>query len=772
MRTKNHRRATSIGEQLQAVDSAESLHEILTALARENSRWTRTQVLHYLPKQFHSRAASHFDGERWHATDDQPRLADAVDKIDLDEILRQINSRSEAIFAVASSHVESSGIESSRIASAEQVANLPPYSGPGAEHAAVSGMIRALRDEIEEVNHRTPKQFKLRDGVCVDGSAGRFTYQFTWSSEPDPHMPGTLVVGNQQVPARIGVQSPDSVTRFTVDTDVYLGAQIPIARFWIDPTFLLTVAHEQLLHELKTRQDNVVTHIERLMSPPAQHVVGTHLRISEAKLNAEQRTAVATGLSSDRSYIWGPPGTGKTTTLGSLVAALVTDGKRVLVVSPYNVAVDAAAISALRPSYHKGAVVRIGRIGEDVRRHGIDLDSHLERIAAENGTLLIARQLLAALMTNSDQVRRPPLSVRACLDELGAIVVQSRASSEDPKMGKLVLAIAEIRKLFRAPEGRMLSEARVVASTIALHMVLPMLREQRFDHVIVDEASVVRPPDAALLSLRVHAPLTFFGDPKQLPPIVVSSSEAARLWLGRNPFSLAGIRGPDDATGACVLLEEQHRMSPTIRSLVSDLFYEGRLRDGERAPKSGQIVLVDTSKTPARATSRMIKLSTSKENQLHRAIVSDVVRAIVADEPNVGVLVISPFVAQTRAYRREPTSSRLTQGIRFETIHASQGSERDIVVLDLVLAGSLTGTGRSRMFDDERNPHLLNLLNVAISRAKRRLVIVGQQALLQSSYRYGLLNVLWHAAAARGTAIEVPRDLMCRDLYRATFRLK
>lgn len=760
------RAEASVADRLRAVDSVLALHELLSELAADDrTRWTRTQILHYLPARYHGQADAFFDGERLRPADDHPSAPSTVDLVALDEILRRIHEGTEEQSAAAE-RVQNDEPDV-RVPRAREISALPPYDGPGSGHEAVAGMLRALRDEIQEVDARAPKRFHLKDGRCTDGSGGRFTYQFTWSSEPDPHLPGTLGLAGKSHMARVGERSADGEKRFSVIVDEYLGAQIESADFRVDPTFLLCLTHQQLLRQLEARRDAATDRVDRLLASPGPRMLSEVADAATAGLNDEQITAVRMSAAVDRAYVWGPPGTGKTTTLGALVGALVSAGKRVLVVSPYNVAVDAAALAAARRGLAPGTIVRVGRYSDDVKRAELDVDTQLERIAERNGTLREARQLLAAVGARFGDESTPPESVRACLDELGAFVVRSHASGRDPVILRVAGAITQLRRRFRDPEPELLSRARVIATTMALHLVSSLIREQRFDHVIVDEASVVRPPEAVVLSLLTNAPLTFFGDPRQLPPIVISRSSAARRWLARSPFALAGISRPADAVGACVLLEEQHRMAPPIRAVVSDLFYDGRLRDGERVPEQGHVLLVDTSRTEARATSRFVKLSTSKENQLHRAVVAEVVRSILRVEPDAGVLVVSPFVAQTRAFRREPATSRLVRGIRFETIHASQGSERDVVVIDLVLAGNLSRGGRSHMFDEDRNPHLGNLLNVALSRAKRRLVVVAHQQLLRSAYPGGLVEQLLRELGNGGRLVEVPRDLRCRALFDA-----
>jgi len=755
-------RERRVSERLKAVDSTDELHRLLSELAADGSaRWTRTQILHYLPARFRARTEAFFDGERLRGADDQPPVPLPVDVVALDEVLRRIHD-STAAASEGEGGPSARGPED-RVPTARDLSAMAAYDGPGAAHEAVAGMIQALRDEIREIDTRAPKRFRLRDGRCVDGTGGRFTYQFTWSSDPEPHLPGTLGIGGKSYPARVGEQAADEEHRFAVVVDGYLGAIIELAEFRVDPTYLLALTHQLLLAQLQVRGDDAVQHVERLLVRPDRLGRREGRAGDPSGLNAEQATAVHTAAAAERAYVWGPPGTGKTMTLGAMVAALVAAGKRVLVVSPYNVAVDAAALSIDRRGVPPGSIIRVGRAGEEVRRACLDVDSQLEHIAAATETLLDARQLLAALGPRRGETGLPPATVRACLDELGALVVASRAAASDPVMSRVVGGIARIRQRFRAPEDELLGQARVVACTMALHLVLSRLRDQRFDHVIVDEASVVRPPEAAVLALLTRAPLTFFGDPQQLPPIVISRSNTARRWLARNVFELAQVKKPVDAVGACVLLEEQHRMAPPIRSLVSNMFYDGRLRDGERAPSAGQVLLVDTSRTEARATSKFVKLSTSKENQLHRAVVADVIRSVIRADPNASVLVVSPFVAQTRAYRREPATSRLARGIRFETIHASQGSERDVVVIDLVLAGSMARGGRSHMFDEDRNQHVRNLLNVALSRAKRRLVLVAHCDSLRSAYKGGLLEHLLRTVTVEADVVEVPRDLRWRS---------
>ncbi|HET6228952.1 MAG TPA: hypothetical protein VFE05_02670 [Longimicrobiaceae bacterium] len=102
-----------------------------------------------------------------------------------------------------------------------------------------------------------------------------------------------------------------------------------------------------------------------------------------------------------------------------------------------------------------------------------------------------------------------------------------------------------------------------------------------------------------------------------------------------------------------------------------DFFYDGALRDGN-APREGRVVLLDTRHTPARATTRWVKMSASRQNLVHRGIVGSLLWSLREAQPRASILVLSPFVAQKKAYEREASTGRVPS-VRFATVHSSQG---------------------------------------------------------------------------------------------------
>lgn len=735
-------------DRISAVDSADELHVLLSKLASDPAcRWTRTQILYFLPEKLHGIADEYFDGERLRIPERRPLQLETVQPAALDE----------ALSGLSTLNVEAAEEEKAdrfRPPAASALEADPP-TGPD---DSIGLAVQALLHEIRVVDREAPKRYRLSDGRCIGPQGEYFVYLFTWSSEPDPFVPGELKIGEDRVPARVGRHSEGK--QFEIWVDDFLGPTIAQATFWIDPTFLLRTQFQRL-KEFRNVFDRLTGIPALLFAGPQPLPDGVPKLRNLGGLNADQQRAVAVARAADLGYIWGPPGTGKTTSLGHLIGELVDCGQRVLVLSPYNVAVDEAIKSASRQrDWGREQIVRMGRISEDVRRLGLDLDSILELHAQRTGLLDAARQLHAAVFKAFSVDARPaPATVRRCLEELGEIVVRSGKGSDARRVAE---ATKQLRRLYRAPEASVIADASVVGTTISLSFVSSLIYQRPYDHVIVDEASVVRTPEALLVAMMSGARLSFFGDPKQLPSIVRCKSPETEKWLRPNPFELAKIRRPEDAKGSCAILTQQHRMAPPIRQVVSELFYDGVLQDGN-CPSSGRLILIDTSSTPAVATTKWVRMSQSRENQVHRNIVASLLWER-KEASNGSVLVLAPFRAQVDGYKKE-IGHRIPR-LRCETVHTSQGSESDIVVLDLVLA---PGRGKSRFLDETRTPEMRNLLNVGISRAKRELIVLAHCAQIRRELPLGLLDQLLQRLTTDGEYVRLPADLRLVTFWRGLF---
>ena len=191
------------------------------------------------------------------------------------------------------------------------------------------------------------------------------------------------------------------------------------------------------------------------------------------------------------------------------------------------------------------------------------------------------------------------------------------------------------------------------------------------------------------------------------------------------------------------MLDVQYRMHPAIGALVGELFYGGRLvhdaADTEaiaaRAPFPGRAVVV--ANTPS-ACQRSPKGS-SRLNPASAEVTADLALEAVRGGSE-SIAVITPYAAQASEIRRLLAARRIADAVECSTIHRFQGRECDVVILDLVDANPMRP---SALVGDAPN-----LLNVSISRARGKLVIVADVAYFESVAPDGLVAALLRAALA------------------------
>lgn len=372
------------------------------------------------------------------------------------------------------------------------------------------------------------------------------------------------------------------------------------------------------------------------------------------ELNDEQRDAVALALGSDVAFVWGPPGTGKTTTVAYVVAEHVRAGRSVLLVANTNTAVDTAVgrVAALLPD-------EVAK--QRVLRHGT--------------------------------------------------VVQPAVESLAPKGEEY---------------ATLLAEADVVATTV-YQTWLGGLPEREYDVVVVDEASMLMLPMTAYAAGLATSSVVVAGDFRQLPAIVSDTSADVLRWLGRDAFVAARV--PDLLAAGTpppwlAALRTQYRMRPEIAALVSDVFYaDNPLATGRTSwPDGPPLEYVDTSVLGAWAGTAG---RGSRFNPVHAVLVAAVLSSL--DDGVAGV--VTPYGAQERLIAALLTdrAGRDARGW-VSTVHRFQGNEQDVVVVDLAdgYGASPGPVSRAAGRDDPQ----ARLLNVAVSRARNRLLVLGDAAFL------------------------------------------
>ncbi|MCW7553937.1 DNA2/NAM7 family helicase [Endozoicomonas gorgoniicola] len=399
------------------------------------------------------------------------------------------------------------------------------------------------------------------------------------------------------------------------------------------------------------------------------------------------------------SYMWGPPGTGKTFTLGALLASylLQNPDKKVLLLSTTNTAVDLALVSIDKSldylqqapelrEWVKTARTRIARLGNNFKASYYENRNHL--------------------IPNSD---------KALLDELRKLEAKEPDKEKIEEYSIWKKGIEELRKRIKAHSLLLLKQCQLAAlTTTRACFTFDEISNFEYDLVVFDEASQVSIPHAlAIAPLGKHC--LFTGDHKQLEPICLAAKnhQLAKDWIGTSMFKFYR-----DACDWCCILDEQSRMAPQISDLVSNLFYNQKLHVAEDAINSSswfeERAVNDSSVLSVCRIESKSGWSSRYNGPLRSESAERVVEQVQLMQQTtdlVDILVLTPFRAQRALIKMKLKEVELGK-VHVSTVHRSQGSEYHTVIFDPVDGAHNFFIGRE------------SLINVAISRAKARLVVM------------------------------------------------
>jgi len=432
-------------------------------------------------------------------------------------------------------------------------------------------------------------------------------------------------------------------------------------------------------------------------------------------LNPEQRRAVELSERAlDLSLVHGPPGTGKTTVLVELIRRAAARGEQVLACAPSNLAVD-NLVERLA-----AAGLDCVRLGHPARVLPSVVEHTLEEKASAHPDAQLARELVRqALRLKADAARRDQ---RRSADRFSAARAQEREARQ---------LFAEARAKEDAAERDVLSRAQVVLATLT-GLDSGVLGPRRFSLAVVDEATQAVEPAACLALLRADRAV-LAGDHLQLPPTILSQ-EAQPLALSL--FERLARAAPQ----AMVTLLTQHRMHAQIMETPSRAMYGGQLRAhpdvAARALDDRPLVVIDTAgrgfeeETPEGSDSKC----NPGEAELCAAEARALLEVGVAPEE---LAVIAPYDAQVQRVR-QLLSLEVDRGLEVDTVDGFQGREKDAIIVSLVRSNDRSEIG---FVSDLRR------LNVAITRARKKLVVIGDGATLA---RQPLVDALFEYAREVG----------------------
>jgi len=446
---------------------------------------------------------------------------------------------------------------------------------------------------------------------------------------------------------------------------------------------------------------------------PPQFRDGPTLKPLDPSLNDSQQNAVRFALSaSDFALIHGPPGTGKTTAVVEVIRQAVRRGEKVLACAPSNLAVDNIFERLLAAGER---VVRLGhpaRVLPELREHTLDLlvEAHSEVRAARK----LVREAFALFRQAKKYTRAKP---------------EPGARREMRQEAKELLADAR-RMEAQVVEGLLYSADILCATTTGIDS--EVLGQRQFDLVVIDEACQSTEPGCWIPLLRGER-VVLAGDHCQLPPTVVSR-EAAEQGYGVSLFErLIDLCGTDVARR----LNVQYRMHEAIMDFSSREFYDGKLEAHPSVRSHCLCDLPGVSQHPlAESPVRFIDTAgagfeeetepdgESRFNRQEASLVSRKLNELVAAGVSpAAIAVIAPYAAQVRLLREQLD----LPGLEIDSVDGFQGREKEAVIISLVRSNQ---AGEIGFLSDIRR------MNVAMTRARRLLLVVGDSATLSTDPFY------------------------------------
>jgi hypothetical protein len=369
--------------------------------------------------------------------------------------------------------------------------------------------------------------------------------------------------------------------------------------------------------------------------------------------------------------------------------------------------------------------------------------------------------------------------------QLGPHQIDPRIKYLEGQLDQLARTIRKLEEELGAIAAKILREAKLIATSLTKATIARQMDAQKFDVIVVDEASMVPMPALYIATNRATQKVIVVGDFRQLPPICISDDEAAKKWLERDIFNQAGVQKAVDegrSDPRMTMLQKQYRMHPNISAISNEIFYRGKLRDSldrgaihsiattlERSPfGENPLVVCDVSAVNPWSS----KLDQGGRYNLYSAVLSAELakQAVTSGLDSIGV--IAPYAVHSRLIRMilDESSDPKVRHLKASTAHRFQGLEQDAIIFDIA-EGPMPRFGPSLLVDgSDLASQAAKLINVSVTRPKAQLVVVANLEYLDSKLRrdsvlrYVLKHLRLHATLVESQ--EVLKGYICEDFDR------
>ena len=453
--------------------------------------------------------------------------------------------------------------------------------------------------------------------------------------------------------------------------------------------------YDVFLDNLKSIKDSDFPFQIKQIYTPERTIIDVKSEYENSRLNESQTNAVKQIIEFENkvTIVHGPPGTGKTTTLVEAITELIRKGKKILVCAPTNAAVDNISQKLIENS------IKVCRLGNPVKVDSAIQEYTLDYLAKHDSSF----KLVETLKKSSELIRKKAFKFKRNFGK-DEFLERKQLKYELKSIRK------DIRKIQKDIYSTILEKSEVVAGTF-IGVLAKELSKIEFDYVIVDEAGQAIEPAIWAVS-KLANKLVLAGDEFQLPPFV-QDKEAIKLGLNQSLLEIASkCNFPTD------LLTVQYRMNRQIMQFSNHYFYKDKLTaalDVENWTLDNEIhnsiEFIDTAGCDYVENTGDTSYGLSNEGEI--GVVAK--RCLELDLVNNSFGIISPYRQQVKRMQ----SRFIDIGHHINTIDSFQGQERDIIILSLVRSNSESKIG---FLKDYRR------MNVAMTRARKKLIIIGDSA--------------------------------------------